>query len=108
MKQFINNEFGYHIEIAKNATQALMMLYKREYNLIITKRDIPESTLYDFVNSIRDYQVETNNPDLKIIAISGKALIEEQKEIMNTGVDLFLKKPYTKKELFKTIKKALD
>ncbi len=102
MKTFINNDSGYLIDIAKNGTQAIKMLEKRNYKLVLLKMKFPDMDGFEIIDHIR------TNPnkqisELGILMISGSSMREEQEEVINAGASAFLAKPYTKKELFSKI-----
>jgi len=47
------------------------------------------------------------NPGIRIIASTGQAEKSRQTELRSHGIDLFLNKPYTSKQLLQTITKRL-
>ena len=102
MKQFLNNEEGYQIEMVSSIEQAKERLSSKSYTAIITKIKLPNKTVKTLFDFVKNHSEET-----PIIVASGKAMIDEQEQTIADGASLFLKKPYTKKELFKALKKVI-
>ena len=102
MKTFLDNDSGYFIEIARDGAQALRLLEKRKYDLILLKTKLPDMNGYDILNHIRN-NVTTSISSLPVLVISGSNMRDEQEDILNAGATAFLSKPYTKKELFSKI-----
>lgn len=106
MKTFLDNDNGYFIEIARDGMQALQLLEKRKYDLILLKTNLPEMDGYQILGHIRN-NAEAAISTLPILVVSGSSLKKEQEAILNAGASEFLSKPYTKKELFSKIDKVL-
>jgi len=106
MKTFLNNEKGYVIEIANNASQAFELLETRNYNLIIVKKKFPDMDGLDFIRKMDTHSNE-KIANIPILAATGSTMITEQQEFLDAGASHFLAKPYTKKELFKCIESLI-
>ncbi len=106
MKTFLNNEKGYVIEIANNASHAFQLLETRKYDLTIVKKKLPDMDGLIFVDKMKSNAVDTI-ASTPILVASGSTMIEEQQEFLDSGAQLFLPKPYSKKELFKSIEKLI-
>ena len=70
------------------------------------KNSLPDTKGVTLIPTIRKHKNERIS-NIPILIASGNTLIEQQQEMMDVGADAFLSKPYTKKELFKSIKKLL-
>ena len=105
MKMFVNSG-DYNIEIAKSGQQAMELLNKRSYALVILKTKIPDLSGQELIKLIRG----SDNQDLKdipILVVSGNVLPEQQERLLNSGASSFLAKPYTQAELFRAIKRLV-
>lgn len=102
MKTFLDNDYGYILDIAKDGTQALEILEKSKYNLVILKSVLPDMTGNEIITKIRTHTNKTIT-EIPILVVSGNAMKEEQENTLNAGASSFLSKPYTKKELFSRI-----
>ncbi|MGJ8665121.1 MAG: response regulator [Patiriisocius sp.] len=104
MKQFIDNDEGFMLELAKNGTQAKELLSRKKYAAVIIKsqlEDMDAQTFMDFVNSHKD----SNIKNTAIIVATGSTMINEKQYILESGATAFLAKPYSKKDLFKILKR---
>ncbi|NNM23738.1 MAG: response regulator [Flavobacteriaceae bacterium] len=106
MKTFLNNDKGYVIELANDASQALTLLEKRKYDLVIVKRNYPDMEGTELIEKIVNH-AEGNISQVPVLMASGSTLIHEQQEFLDAGASLFLPKPYSKKELFNQIEKLI-
>ncbi len=107
MKTFINNEKAFYIEIAQSGEQAIDLLNKKKYDLVITKTKLPDMDCLDIIHHLRKNS-DLNLRELPALVVSGRTMIEEQKKVKESGATSFLSKPYSKKELFKEISALLD
>ncbi|MBX2828166.1 MAG: hybrid sensor histidine kinase/response regulator [Flavobacteriaceae bacterium] len=107
MKTFLNNEKGYVIEMANNAEHMFSVLAKKNCDLIILKKALPDVDALELLKVLRD-DTKEGAKRIPILMASGSTMISEQEEILNAGADAFLPKPYTKKELFKSIEKLIE
>ncbi|MDC8006010.1 hybrid sensor histidine kinase/response regulator [Aureisphaera galaxeae] len=106
MKTFLNNEKGYVIEMANNAEHMFSILAKKKYDLIILKKALPDVKAAELLKVLKG-DFENQKRKIPVLMASGSTLINEQQEMLDAGVDAFLAKPYTKKELFKVIEKLM-
>ena len=102
IKAFLNNINGYLIDIAKNGAQAIEMLEKRNYKLVLLKMHLPDMDGFEMIDYIKT-NPKKQISELGVLMISGSSMREEQEEVINAGASAFLAKPYTKKELFSII-----
>ena len=85
------------LDHVKNLTAAQEYLEKEQPNVVILDNKLPDGFGVDFISFIKQ-----NNPETKIIMISGYDASAEDVAIEN-GADVFLLKPFTKDELFKSM-----
>lgn len=106
MKMFLNNQKGYHFEIADTASTALKFLNAKKYDVIIVKMTMPDMEGLSFIEQLRNHEIEQikNTP---ILMASGSTMINEQERSLSAGANAFLPKPYSKKELFNMIESVL-
>ena len=85
------------LDHVKNLTAAQEYLEKEQPNVVILDNKLPDGFGVDFISFIKQ-----NNPETKIIMISGYDASAEDVALEN-GADVFLLKPFTKDELFKSM-----
>jgi signal transduction histidine kinase/CheY-like chemotaxis protein len=106
MKTFLNNEKGYHIEIVKNGNATLERIKQKKYSLIILKAEYDDMTAVQILEKLTRPKKDTLNK-IPVLMVSGHTLQDEQDAFIKAGASAFLTKPYTQKELFKSIEKLL-
>lgn len=94
---------GYKVSDAKNGRQALKMIQKSDYDLILTDIRLGDITGLEVLK-----EAKKNNSDTVVIIISAYSTTEIAVEAMNEGAYDFVPKPFDNIELKHTIKKALE
>lgn len=96
--------FGINVLLAAHAKEALM-IFKEKFNiidLIILDLVLPE------IDGIECYrELRRINPDVKVIVVSGYNVDDIKNHFNGKGVQGFLQKPYSLKDLEKLLKEAL-
>ena len=88
---------------ASNAAEALKLLHKQSFNLIITDARMPGPL--DGIDLIKIYRGE--HPGQKAIFITGYAVEEKIEQALEEGAVLCLKKPFQSEELLSAIQGLL-
>ncbi|MGN6211212.1 response regulator [Parafilimonas sp.] len=95
-------EKSIELEHVKTIAAAQEYLKKEEPSVVILDNKLPDGFGIDFVSYIKQ-----NHPDVKVIMISGYT--PEAKDIaLENGADLFLEKPFTREQLYSSIKELLN
>lgn len=97
--------YNYKVLSASDGIEAIALYteYRQEISVVMTDIVMPGM---DGLKTIRTLQ--KINPQIKIIAVSGLASGNQVTAVRETGVKTFLSKPYTAKELLKTINVVLN
>ena len=90
------------LDHVKSITAAQEYLKKEQPSVVILDNKLPDGFGVDFVSYIKQ-----NYPSVKIVMISGYASAAKDIALEN-GADLFLEKPFTKEQLYSSIKKLLN
>ncbi len=100
----ISNNFPefFQVELAKNGQEALEIMKKIEFDLVITDINMPFINGIDFIKEIRQIFGE-----LDIIVISGYDEFEYARQCMKYGVKNYLLKPINDKELVEIVKETI-
>ncbi|WP_409522470.1 PAS domain S-box protein [Nitrincola sp. MINF-07-Sa-05] len=93
---------GYTADIVSNGREALQRLEQTHYALLITDLHMPEMDGYELTRAIR--KAETAAEHLPIIALTANALKSEAAHCLASGMDGYLSKPATLKELKETLR----
>jgi nitrogen fixation negative regulator NifL len=97
--------FGYRVLVAVDGTDALAVFaeHREDIALVITDLSMP---FMDGVATIR--ALLHLAPKIKIIAASGLASPEQSAQLTNLGINAFLAKPFSAKNLLKLVRETLD
>ncbi|MBW2654921.1 MAG: sigma-54-dependent Fis family transcriptional regulator [Deltaproteobacteria bacterium] len=94
---------GYKVSEAKNGKQALKMIQKNNYDLILSDIRLGDITGLEVLT-----EAKQKNPDTVVIMISAYSTTEIAVKAMNGGAYDFIPKPFDNIELKQTIQKALE
>ncbi|HRN80235.1 MAG TPA: response regulator [Ferruginibacter sp.] len=97
LELMLNGEENLTIEHCQNLQTAEKMLQSEQPDVVLLDNKLPDGFGIDFIPYIRQ-----NNPDTKVIMITGFDRSAEDVALLN-GAALFLQKPFTKHQLFQAI-----
>jgi signal transduction histidine kinase/CheY-like chemotaxis protein/HPt (histidine-containing phosphotransfer) domain-containing protein len=87
------SRLGFCIEMAANGVEAMDMLAKRKYGLLITDCHMPELDGYELTKKIRAMEQAEGRKRLPIVALTGDALAGAAQYCLDVGTDGYLSKP---------------
>lgn len=90
------------LDHVKNLSAAKGYLEKEKPSVVILDNKLPDGFGVDFISFIKK-----NYPSIKIIMISGYDASAEDVALDN-GADIFLQKPFTKDQLYKSMMQLLN
>ncbi len=104
-KRMVEN-MGYKVEIANNGQEALEMLNKKKYDLVLMDIQMP---VLDGLRATQKIRVKEINTDehIPIIAMTAHAQKEDRDRCLEAGMDDYLSKPINMKILEEKIKQYL-
>lgn len=96
---------GYAVETAESSEEALRLLCEENFfaDLIILDLGMPGMGGQEFLKALRDRQLGQ-----QVIVSSGYSIEDVDFDFESYGVDAFLNKPYTLKELLSAVRQTLD
>ena len=89
------------LEHVKDLSSAQEYLVKEQPAVVILDNKLPDGFGVDFISHIKQ-----NYPSIRIIMISGYDASAEDVALEN-GADIFLQKPFTRDQLYQSIKKLI-
>ncbi len=93
-------QLGYTCDIAKNGQEAYDMHINESYDLIFMDMQMPEVDGLQATSMIREYEKEHSDfPITYIAAVTANSLEEDKKECIIGGMNNFLSKPFSGKDL---------
>ena len=90
------------LDHAKTIAAAQEYLKTEQPSVIILDNKLPDGLGVDFISYIKE-----NYPDVKVVMISGYTPAAKDIALEN-GADIFLEKPFTREQLYSSIKKLLN
>ncbi len=94
---------GYNVSTARNGKQALQMISKKDYDLVLCDMRLGDLNGIEVLKAAK-----IKNPAIIVIMISAYSSTENAVEAMNDGAYDFVPKPFDNDELRQTIKRALE
>jgi DNA-binding response OmpR family regulator len=106
LTQYLSEEGNYMIRKAYGGKECLSRIKESRPDLIILDLMMPEVDGFEVIRNLKKLE-ETK--DIPIIIVSAKQLTQEKVEYLNTNIEKIIRKGnFSKEELFKDIKKALE
>lgn len=106
MREFLEvllSKEGYKVSDAKNGKQAVTLIQKNDYDLVLSDIRLGDITGLEVLK-----EAKKKNSDTIVIMISAYSTTEIAVEAMNHGAYDFVPKPFDNVELKQTIKRALE
>ncbi|MBG9447462.1 histidine kinase [Cytobacillus firmus] len=99
-------EGDFEVDEAEDGEEALKLLEKKQFDLVILDYMMPGLTGLDVIRKIRGEQAL--NKEVKILMLSAKSQQNEQEEVLKAGADYFMVKPFSPLQLFEKVGKIVD
>lgn len=94
---------GYEVDTASSGNEALGLLEKNKYDLIVTDIKMPEMDGLEFMRRVR-----VKNPDINIVVITGHPSQESIKEALSLRIIDYLPKPFSPAHLVEVTNSAVE
>jgi signal transduction histidine kinase/DNA-binding NarL/FixJ family response regulator len=91
------------IDIANNGIEAIVLLQKKKYNLVLMDMQMPEMNGVEATKHIRDMDTDVMDHNISIIGISADAYSESKEKALKSGMNDYITKPFRQKELYKLL-----
>jgi PAS domain S-box-containing protein len=95
------------LSVAENGLQAIEILEKEEFDLILMDLHMPELDGYEAAMKIRDPESSVIKHDVPIIALTADITPETRQKVMDSGMNDYITKPTNQDSMFETINKVL-
>ncbi|MCD6201173.1 MAG: response regulator [Bacteroidales bacterium] len=105
LKKMLEKE-GYEVDMATNGVEGIELYHKNGANLIITDIVMPEKEGLETIMNLKG-----ENPDLKVIAISGGGRVDSREYLHSAqllGAEKIFPKPFKKDEIVRAVKELLE
>ncbi|WML49750.1 response regulator [Neobacillus sp. PS3-34] len=95
----------YVVDEAADGQEALNLIIKNEYDLIILDYMMPVFTGLEIIEKVRSDQA---NQEIQILMLSAKSQKFEQEKILQAGANHFMAKPFSPLDLLEKIEEILN
>lgn len=96
---------GFATETARNGYEALELLNKQEFDIMVTDLEMPKLSGYELIETLRYDQRFGSFP---IIVLTGRAGENFRQLTQELGADSYIVKPFKDRELFEQVEKFID
>ncbi len=101
-------KFGFGtVDTAENGVDALKMIEKGRYDLIITDCQMPEMDGYEVSRTIRRHE-KMSGKRIPIIAMTANAMVGDREKCLKAGMDDYISKPINSNRLMEVLVKFLS
>lgn len=98
---------NYNVSVAKNGREALELLQKQSFDLVLMDQMMPEIDGLEATSRLRELEKGTSK-HLPVIAMTANAMAGDRERCLAAGMDDYLSKPIRKEELFRIIDNVLQ
>jgi|GEM_PF-1139476 len=96
---------GHNVDLAINGQEALDILEKQHYDLILMDMQMPVIDGMETTRRIRELE-KPQGLHMPIVALTAHALREDRESYLSAGLDFYLSKPFSQEELLKVLQRA--
>ena len=98
MGKAILDKLGLEVDIANNGEEALELIRKNAYDIVLMDCQMPVMDGYQATKAVRTL-LSNNARRLPIVALTANAMSGDREQCLASGMDDYLPKPYTIKQL---------
>jgi len=101
------NESGHTVALAQNGLEALALLTRQEFDLILMDVEMPEMDGIETTMAIRNSKMSFFSPGIPIVAITAHASKKDTEKFLAAGMDDFVANPVDKAALLQAIARVM-
>lgn len=95
---------GFSVKVADNGAQGVQLFQSWRPHLIWMDRRMP---VMDGLEATRRIRELPEGKEVKIVAVTASALLDQREEMLNAGIDEFVLKPYRFNEIYECLSRQL-
>jgi signal transduction histidine kinase/DNA-binding response OmpR family regulator len=96
---------GHSVTVAKNGCEALELLGRQSFDLVLMDVQMPEMDGFEATTAIREKEVKTGG-HIPIIAMTAHAMKGDEERCLQAGMDGYVAKPIQRNQLFLALEAA--
>ena len=95
-------QWGVVFDVAKNGLEAVKLYKENQYDVVLMDLQMPQMDGFEATKEIRDYEksIDIRTP---IIALTASALSESRNQVVRSGMDGFVSKPFKPEHLLEKL-----
>lgn len=97
---------GHRVTVAENGRQALEILEKEKFDLVLMDVQMPEMDGFEATRKIRERE-KVGGQHLPIVAMTAHAMKGDREKCLEAGMDDYLAKPLYPEELYRVVERAV-
>lgn len=97
-------DMGFLVKIAENGEQGVQLFTEWQPHFIWMDRRMP---VMDGLEATRRIRALPGGESVKIVAVTASAMLEQREEILASGMDDFVRKPYRANEIYECLSRHL-
>lgn len=100
-KRLLKNIGIENVDLCSNGTDALIKMSEAKYDVLLTDIEMPGMNGYELSKAVRAQEYAQ---DLLIIALTGNASDDDKAKAAESGINVFITKPYSPEDLSNVLK----
>jgi CheY-like chemotaxis protein len=100
-KRLLKNIGIENVDLCSNGIDALSKISELKYDVLLTDIEMPGMNGYELSKAVRAHE---HSKELLIIALTGNASDEDKAKATESGIDVFITKPYSPEDLLNVLK----
>lgn len=105
VKEYLQEEGGFNVQVASNANDAWQMLETNTPDLVISDVMMPQVDGYQFLKKLRD---DPRFKNLPVVFLTARGMTSDRIKGYQVGCDAYLPKPFDPDELVAIVKNLLE
>jgi len=101
-------KLGASVTIANHGKEALDLLARQSFDLVLMDCQMPEMDGYETTAAIRSSERLNGAPRIPIIAMTANAMIGERERCLESGMDDYISKPVQERPLIEALRRWLE
>lgn len=97
-------DIGFNVKVAENGEQGVQLFQGWHPDLILMDRRMP---VMDGMQATQIIRSLPGGKEVKIVAVTASAFMEQRQEMLNAGMDDFVRKPYRFNEIYECLTRQL-
>ena len=106
--RILEKKLGYHTDVVTNGKEAIDLLEKFDYDLVLMDCQMPVMDGYEAASTIRDENSAVRNHNIPIIAMTANAMKGDREKCIEAGMNDYVAKPINVKTLAEVIDRNLS